>query len=261
KHDTCPNTTIHCDGIKDCVFGTDESVCVRFGSGNTLEVRTAEDGRFLPVCASNWKKLYSDQTCAQLGCGRQSSVSRIIGGQVSESGEWPWQVTLHYKGSHVCGGVLISEIFVLTAAHCFPSTDEFSQIATNWAVYAGVVTLDKLPQPHQVAVIILSENYDSNTNDQDIALLKLATPVEFSDTVHPACLPTYDQQWAHGTDCITSGFGTTDAGSSSVSNKLRDVSVKIIDTEVCNTPSSYGGSVTKNMLCAGHLGGGKDSCQ
>lgn len=312
EHDTCPNTTVQCDGIKDCVLGTDESICVRLGTNNRLEVRTAEDGRFLPMCYSNWDQSYSDQTCGQLGfkssyettvlsgytskgltmtkrdpkayiqrltsaspscpdhqtvslqcieCGRQKSTSRIIGGQPSKLGEWPWQVSLFYKGSHVCGGVLISKYFVLSAAHCMPSDDELSLVASNWKVYAGVVSLNNLPAPLKVKRIILNENYDSRTNDQDIALLTLETPMEFNDNNRPACLPTYNQQWSHGTQCFTSGFGTTNADSSDVSATLMDVNVDIIDTEVCNSPSSYRGSVTKNMLCAGHLDGGRDSCQ
>lgn len=53
-------------------------------------------------------------------CGRQQSTSRIIGGTVAKLGQLPWQLSLHFRGDHVCGGVLISPDFVLTAAHCFP---------------------------------------------------------------------------------------------------------------------------------------------
>lgn len=312
ERDTCPNTTIQCDGIKDCVLGTDESICVRLGTDNRLEVRTAEDGRFLPMCYSNWDQRYSNQTCAQLGfqssyetkelsnhfskgvtmtkhdpngyvqgsasvssscpdqktvslkcieCGRQKRTSRIIGGQPSELGEWPWQVSLFFKGSHVCGGVLISEKFLLTAAHCIDSDDESSLVVSNWKVYVGVESLNNLPAPHKVKRIILNENYDSFTNDQDIALFRLEEPMEFSENNRPACLPTHNQEWSDGTECFTSGFGTTDPGSKEVSPVLMDVSVNIIDTNVCNSRKSYRGSVTKNMLCAGHLDGGRDSCQ
>lgn len=59
-------------------------------------------------------------TLSLLDCGRQRSTSRIIGGTLAKLGQWPWQVTLHFMGSHVCGGTLISSDFVLTAAHCFP---------------------------------------------------------------------------------------------------------------------------------------------
>lgn len=310
-NDVCPNTTVVCDGIKDCQLGSDEAECVRFGSGNSLLVRTSEDGRFLPVCYSGWDNNFADKTCSQLGfrkgyvskklnaqdsttleltnksslpiqgqvkvssscpnqdiislqcvdCGRQQSTSRIIGGSIAKAGQWPWQLSLHYKGSHVCGGVLISPDFVVTAAHCFPSGSAQALSVGNWRVYGGALSLDKLPEPYQVEKIILHENYNSKTNDLDVALLKLTTGLSFSDKVHPACLPLYAQPFPDGTKCWTSGFGTTEAGTGKVSRNLMEVNVGLINPKVCNSRSVYGGAVTKNMLCAGDLRGGKDSCQ
>lgn len=53
-------------------------------------------------------------------------------------------------------------------------------LAENWEVYSGVESLDNLPKPYRVKKILLSELYDSNTNDYDVALLKLAAPVVFN---------------------------------------------------------------------------------
>ncbi|KAM9733731.1 transmembrane protease serine 13a [Menidia menidia] len=309
EYDNCSNNTVQCDAIRNCQLGTDETDCVRFGRDNDLQVRTAQDGRFLPVCYKGWDDNYADQVCSQLGfrrsytskgiqsqqttaltltskssspiqglvnvssscpnqetvslqcvdCGKQQSTSRIIGGSVAKEGQWPWQVSLHYRGSHVCGGVLISPDFVLSAAHCFPSSAALSP--GNWKAYGGFVSLDGLPQPYLVKKILLNENYNSKTNDQDIALLKLTSPVTFTDKVQPACLPALNQQFIQGTKCWTSGFGTTEAGSGTVSKDLMEVTVDLIDTTVCNSRSVYDGAVTKNMLCAGNLEGGKDSCQ
>uniref|UniRef100_A0A3Q0QUR5 Transmembrane serine protease 13b n=1 Tax=Amphilophus citrinellus TaxID=61819 RepID=A0A3Q0QUR5_AMPCI len=181
-------------------------------------------------------------------CGKQQSTSRIIGGTIAKIGSWPWQLSLQFRGSHVCGGVLISPDFVLSAAH--------SLSPTNWKVYGGMVSLNSLPEPYLVEKIILDENYNKTTNDQDVALLKLKSPVTFNDKVQPACLPAFDQNFAHGTQCWTSGFGTTQAGSD-----LMEVTVDIIDTRVCNSRDVYEGLVTDNMICAGKLEGGKDSCQ
>ncbi|XP_056298035.1 transmembrane protease serine 13a [Pseudoliparis swirei] len=310
--DTCSNNTVSCDGIKDCQLGSDESNCVRFGKDNSLQVKTSQDRRFLPVCYKDWNKDHADRTCAGLGfrrsfvtkpipsqksaglsltgsssssllqgqvnkssscpnqqtvslqcvdCGRQASTSRIIGGAPAKVGEWPWQMSLHYKESHTCGGVLISHDFVLTAAHCFPRNRPAALLEKNWKVYGGLVSLDARLEPYLVERIVVNENYDSNTNDQDVALLKLKSPVSFNAKVLPACLPAAFQEAPHGAECWTSGFGTTEFGSGVVSRDLMEVSVDIISTRVCNGPTVYGGAVTKHMLCAGDLRGGKDSCQ
>ncbi|XP_031152581.1 transmembrane protease serine 13a [Sander lucioperca] len=311
NYDTCPSNTIQCDAIRDCQLGSDETNCVRFGSNGALQVRTSQDGRFLPVCYKNWDQSYADQTCTQLGfgrsyatnafqsqksigltltsrsnlplqglvnvssscpnqetvslqcvdCGLQQSISRIIGGSASKMGQWPWQLSLQFRGSHVCGGVLISPDFVVTAAHCFPRSNSLALLVENWKVYGGMVSLDNLRQPYLVKTILLNENYNSQTNDQDIALLRLRSPVVFDDKVQPACLPAFDQEIPPGTKCWISGFGITKAGSGIVSRDLMEVTVDIIGTQVCNSPSGYRGAVTNNMICAGDLNGGKDSCQ
>uniref|UniRef100_UPI0037E86531 transmembrane protease serine 13a n=1 Tax=Semicossyphus pulcher TaxID=241346 RepID=UPI0037E86531 len=311
RADSCPNNTVECDGIRHCQVGSDETKCVRFGKDGSLQVKTSQDGRFLPVCHQGWDRSHANLTCTQLGfrgfystkaaarqdsvgltvtgrssapiqgrvetspscpdqeivslqcldCGIQKSTSRIIGGSIAKTGQWPWQLSLHFKGFHVCGGVLISPDFVLTAAHCFPSNTPSNLSPNNWKVFGGVVSQDKLPQPYLVERIVLNENYNNFTNDQDIALLKLTSPVVFDDKVQPACLPAFDQRFSHGTQCWTSGFGTTVEGAGTISRDLMEVTVDIIATEVCNNRHVYKGAVTKNMVCAGHLRGGRDSCQ
>ncbi|KAK2847235.1 hypothetical protein Q5P01_010234 [Channa striata] len=311
KYETCPSNAVQCDGIRDCQLGTDETNCVRFGEDNGLQVKTAQDNRFLPVCYQGWDQSIADQTCAQLGfrksffskavqsqdsagltlshrlplpiqglvkvssscagqksvslqcvdCGQQQAVSRIIGGSVSKMGQWPWQLSLFFRGLHTCGGILITPDFALTAAHCFPRSNSMALSPENWKVYAAIISLDRLTTAYQLKKILLNENYNNKTNDQDVALLKLTSPVFVSDKVMPVCLPAFDKQFLPGTKCWTTGFGTTVAGSGIVSRNLMEVSVNIIDHQLCSNRLVYGTSITKNMICAGDMEGGKDACQ
>uniref|UniRef100_A0A3B5MAW8 Peptidase S1 domain-containing protein n=1 Tax=Xiphophorus couchianus TaxID=32473 RepID=A0A3B5MAW8_9TELE len=81
-------------------------------------------GKKLCPCLCFYLPAFSHTTypSAEMTPSLTPATSRIIGGTVSKSGQWPWQVSLQFKGSHVCGGVLISPDFVLTAAHCFPNS-------------------------------------------------------------------------------------------------------------------------------------------
>ncbi|XP_042595126.1 transmembrane protease serine 13-like isoform X1 [Cyprinus carpio] len=306
--DTCSNSSKQCDGIQDCQQAADETNCVRFGEGGVLQVRTTQDGRFLPVCYQGLDQSYADQICEQLGfrrsyasnpvdsktsvaltvgprsakliqgvvnvslgcqnekavslectdCGKQQSDSRIIGGSASQLGQWPWQVSLHYTGSHVCGGSLVSPDFVVSAAHCFEGSTGNSE---NWLVYAGSISQSALQTPYLVKKIIVNENYNSDSSDYDVALLKLSSPVTFSSTVQPVCFPTFDQTFSEGSECWTSGFGTTQEGADHASTSLMEVTVNIVNTLLCNSSQVYSGAITKNMICAGDMNGGRDSCQ
>ncbi|KPP71886.1 hypothetical protein Z043_109161, partial [Scleropages formosus] len=312
--DSCPNTTVLCDGKQNCLLGSDETDCgkwkdqqwvilnltkpfpslpivtlpladpgllyitVRFGVNGSLQIRTSNNS-FLPVCAQGWVQSFADQTCAQLGfrnascpnqqtislqctdCGRPQVNSRIIGGTPAQLGQWPWQLSMHYLGSHMCGGSLVAPDFVVTAAHCFPRSSSSYLDPTNWEVYGGTITQNSLPPPYYVAKIIINQNYSSDTNDNDIALLKLTAPVAFSSTVQPVCLPAFNQVFMPGIQCWTSGFGTTMEGAAQASIKMMQVAVNIISSQVCNSNIVYGGMITTHMLCAGDLNGGKDSCQ
>ncbi|XP_007239143.3 transmembrane protease serine 13a [Astyanax mexicanus] len=310
--DSCSNLTVECDSVRDCQQGSDEINCVRFAQGGVLQVRTAQDGRFLPVCSQDWDQSYADQTCSQLGfrrsfalssvenkispvlnlqartsnliqgllnvssscsnertvtlecidCGKQkTTTSRIIGGSVAQLGLWPWQVSLHFNGAHICGGTLISQDFVVTAAHCFSDSNPIYMDAKLWRVYTGVSSQDKLREPHYIKKILLHDQYNKDTNDYDIALLKLSSPAELSSTVNPACLPAFDKNFPFGTECWTSGFGATVEGSDTGSLDLMGVEVSIIDGRVCNGSDVYKGRISMNMMCAGDLQGGRDSCQ
>ncbi|KAJ8006781.1 hypothetical protein DPEC_G00110780 [Dallia pectoralis] len=189
-------------------------------------------------------------------CGISPLNTKIVGGQTASSGSWPWQVSLQSSGNLFCGGSLINNQWVLTAAHCFRT------IPPSLTVVLGLQNLQG-SNPNSltlsVSQIIVNPNYNSQTNDNDLCLLKLSSTVTFNNFIQPVCLAASDSTFYTGTTSWVTGWGTTSSGGS-ISNSLQEVSVPVVGNRECNC--DYGvGSITNNMICAGLSAGGKDSCQ
>ncbi|GCC26224.1 transmembrane protease serine 2-like [Chiloscyllium punctatum] len=197
-----------------------------------------------------------------IDCGKKIKTStRIVGGAPAQLGEWPWQVSLHYKSRHVCGATIISQDWIITATHCFFEDDSYQPI--NWRVYSGFISQRELYRAtlRSVSRIVVHSRYSSDTNDNDIALMKLSNPLQFTDKIRPACLPTFDQQFPDGISCWITGFGHTEENARVISDILQEASVNIIGTRTCNQRNLYNGAITDRMVCAGRVSGGVDSCQ
>ncbi|XP_061568158.1 polyserase-2-like [Cololabis saira] len=191
-------------------------------------------------------------------CGQPALNTRIVGGQVAPAGSWPWQVSLHTSG-HICGGSLINNQWVLTAAHCVDGRSP-----SEFTVYLGRQSQEG-SNPNEVSrsvtQIISHSGYNSDTVDNDISLLKLSSSVTFSNYISPVCLAASGSTFFRGVDTWITGWGTIGSGVDLPSpQNLMEVEVPVVGNRQCKC--SYGvNQITDNMMCAGLEEGGKDSCQ
>ncbi|XP_065597738.1 transmembrane protease serine 2 [Cyrtonyx montezumae] len=186
-------------------------------------------------------------------------MSRIVGGSMAMLGQWPWQVSLHVQGTHICGGSIITRDWLVTAAHCVEG--QFSDPSV-WSVYAGILSQNQMLSGlgYRVQQIISHPDYDTDSKDNDVALMKLETPMHFTDTVRPVCLPNPGMMFEPNQQCWISGWGAEYQGGKTASD-LNYVMVPLIESSTCNSVSVYDGMVLPTMVCAGYLEGGIDSCQ
>ncbi|XP_067839525.1 transmembrane protease serine 11B-like protein isoform X4 [Heptranchias perlo] len=196
--------------------------------------------------------LTTRNTVSKPTCGSRPGISsRIVGGTNSMDGEWPWQVSLQI-GSHVCGASIISDRWLVSAAHCFWNTQSL------WKAYMGSVDVGK-GTIRNIKRIIRHPNYARKTqNDFDIAVLELSSPLTFSNVIQPVCLPSSSQVFPAGRSCTITGWGAL-VYQGSLSGILQKADVNIIEDSTCRR--IYSPFITNRMLCAGLLRGGVDSCQ
>ncbi|CAJ1063587.1 LOW QUALITY PROTEIN: coagulation factor IX-like [Xyrichtys novacula] len=194
---------------------------------------------------------------------------RIVGGDEAKPGEIPWQVALMYRSpAHdraqpFCGGALLSELWVITAAHCLIQADIAKRV---FFVRVGEhdVNRDEGPErDHQVEQRYIHRKYhfDQSPYNHDIALLKLTTPVELSSHRRPICLGPRDfteNLMRESRASLVSGWGRIKFMGPEAT-KLQKLAVPYVERTACTQSSRD--QVTRFMFCAGYQSAEKDACQ
>jgi len=189
----------------------------------------------------------------------------------SEYGEYPWHVgllaTVEGDTDYVCGGALIDSEHILTAAHCVKSfyPHELLVRVGDWDVNSNME-----PYPHKdmaVSDIFIHERFFAGSLHNDLALIRLLTPLSWADMPHvaPACLPQPQQSYT-GTRCWVTGWGQ-DAfhTQGELQARLQEVDVPVVGHRTCEKALRRQGGLGRRFnlhpgsVCAGGEAG-KDAC-
>ncbi|KAK5649791.1 hypothetical protein RI129_000820 [Pyrocoelia pectoralis] len=208
-------------------------------------------------------------------CGLENNGNRIYGGEQATLEEFPWMALLGYIRNHSneisfrCGGSVINNRYVLTAAHCIrvkPALGISLHLVRlgEWNLTSDedCYMFDECTDPIidlQIEKQIPHPLYSARTSENDIGLLRLKKNFKYSDYIQPICLP-FNRGHRRFTNkrLVVSGWGATEKGATSdVKLKLE---VPIISQDECQRKLGQRGKITQNQICAGGEEG-KDACQ
>jgi secreted trypsin-like serine protease len=222
-------------------------------------------------------------TCdTQFGCGCSKyhttiMNARIVDGEEAQAGTWGWAASLQlnrqYGGKHFCGGTIIDERHIVTAAHCWPWIYKQGYDPVN-IVRVLLGALDKSSpesgsQYYDLLSVRSHPQYDSDDTQQkyDIAIVTLRQPIDFQrmSLISRVCLPSFNSTPADlsnpeyptvGTNLVAIGWGDQRQGSGAGSDTLRQVTVQAIDKDDSTCQFSGQHNDAKTQLCAAGVGKG-----
>lgn len=194
-------------------------------------------------------------------CGISTPVTthqyKIVGGTRAQPGEFPWQVSMRSNGHHVCGGILIADQWVLTAAHCFNENKN----PYAWTVVVGEhdrAVLEGHEILEKVDTLFVHSHYSPSRYYNDIAIVKLGNAVPaYTEFIRPVCLPSANDSY-DGMICTVTGWGAAHSGGVGTRSLLK-ADVPLISNAVCSYLMDR--TIPATEVCAGRKHGGVDSCQ
>ncbi|XP_024085402.1 chymotrypsin-like protease CTRL-1 isoform X2 [Cimex lectularius] len=270
------NEKISCVGIKECKTGQinqnkkNGTYCQR--SNGEIGVCCPEIGRTRPKrqtsnsinIVEETKEASRNLDLSKLGdtsnCGFSSkSLPKEMKKHLANIRDYPWIIAvMTHDLYHYCGGVLISQRHIITAAHCVPNVRP-EKILIRLGEYDFNRVNDSKTVDVSVESIQSHEEFDGSTYENDIALITLKEKASYDEYVHPICLPMpNDTNYKVNQTTIVAGWGSTEYGGI-MNDLLMAVAVPIWDQEQCS--SSFSQTVFDTMMCVGGYEGGKDSCQ
>uniref|UniRef100_A0A3B4FPJ4 Ovochymase 2 n=1 Tax=Pundamilia nyererei TaxID=303518 RepID=A0A3B4FPJ4_9CICH len=201
------------------------------------------------------------------------SSLRVVGGTEAMYGSHPWLVSLQNRGSHFCGGSILSDCWIMTAAHCFTSLSGVRVLVGEFDQRVH----DEEEQVFLVKSVSVHEKYNpALPMNYDIALIELNQRIQMGVTfstgarVQPICLPLPNDNILPQTACMTAGWGRIKEGR--LPMVLREVHLDLVDRAKCKyVLQTLKGSMmnqrlvrpqpSMTVLCAGPETGGSDACQ
>lgn len=190
--------------------------------------------------------------------------SRILGGTSAGICEYPYQVSLETDGSYLCGGSIISEKWLITAAHCFRLVNHSSVVR----VRSGSSFWQRDGSLHHASRIIIHECFSVTpywTSVHDIAVVEIEEPF-FNFTSKPCEVRKPIELFGKyekiepGMLAVVSGWGLRDVNEQIISENLQKVNLPILSVEVCNAQLKFTGGLSEGQICAGYSAGGRDAC-
>lgn len=174
-------------------------------------------------------------------------TSRIVGGQYAADGQFPHQIALYVRGGFACGGSIISESYVVTAAHCVTSRPGSKYPASYLIVYAGSSQLYTGGVYSSVAETKVHPQYDDFV--YDIALLRLSTKLSFNNQIQAIPLATAEPP--NRSPVTISGFGRVRTGSE-LPSRLKYNTLRSLNNANCKR---FLRDVDTTTLCLSHTAG------
>uniref|UniRef100_A0A8C3YND0 Enteropeptidase n=1 Tax=Catagonus wagneri TaxID=51154 RepID=A0A8C3YND0_9CETA len=235
------------------------------GGGPFVKLNTAPNGSLILTSS---KQCFEDSLillqCNHKSCGKtlvaQEVIPKIVGGNDSREGAWPWVVALYYNDQLLCGASLVSRDWLVSAAHCVYGRN---LEPSKWKAVLGLHMTSNLTSPQIVTrlidEIIINPHYNKRRKDSDIAMMHLEFKVNYTDYIQPICLPEENQVFPPGRICSIAGWGRV-VYQGSPADTLQEADVPLLSNEKCQQQMpEY--NITENMMCAGYEEGGIDSCQ